>query len=279
MKILIVSSKEPVALEHSRLLSARLTIAGLDTQVVTYDPASKAPSATDSSELALVVVMGGDGTFLFAARMIGFASVPILGFNYGDLGFLSGNPERDEVELVVDALSGDLPIERRTTLDAVVTDSQGVEHELTALNEIAYTRGVGGHVVRYTLGVNGTNIATLKADGLVVATATGSTAYALSAGGPIVSPAYSGLVAVPLAPHSLSSRAIVTAPSDVIEVTMSGRSLDDASVFVDGLALDVRGAQQLVVRRGENEVYCVRGGDDFFTGVANIFFGGGHQTC
>lgn len=279
MKILLVPSIDPVAMEHARMLAARLTISGLDVEVSAFDPEKPAGRPVDAADIALVVPMGGDGTFLYAARLIGFASVPILGFNYGDLGFLSGNPARDEVELIVDALSGDLPIERRATLDAVVTDTKGVEHEFTALNEIAYTRGVGGHVVRYTLGVNGTPIATLKADGLVVATATGSTAYALSAGGPIVSPAYSGLVAVPLAPHSLSTRAVVTAPSDVIEATLSGRALDDASVFVDGRALDVRGARHILVRRGEREVLYVRGGDDFFSSVAHVFFGGGEQPC
>lgn len=279
MKILLVPSIDPAAGEHARLLAARLTIAGLDVEVSVFDPDNPARCPVDTSELALVVVMGGDGTFLYAARLIGFASVPILGFNYGDLGFLSGNPARDEVELIFDALAGELAIERRSTLDAVVTDTAGIAHEFTALNEIAYTRGVGGHVVRYTLGVNGTDIATLKADGLVVATATGSTAYALSAGGPIVSPAYNGLVAVPLAPHSLSTRAVVTAPSDVIEATLSGRALDDASVFVDGRALDVKGAQHILVRRGEREILYVRGGDDFFASVAYVFFGGSGQLC
>ena len=279
MKILLVPSIDPVAVEHARMLAARLTIAGLDVEMFSFDPQNPAPHAVEVADAALVVVMGGDGTFLYAARLIGFAPVPILGFNYGDLGFLSGNPARDELELIFDALSGDLPIERRSTLDAVVTDSRGVAHEFTALNEIAYTRGVGGHVVRYTLGVNGTPIATLKADGLVVATATGSTAYALSAGGPIVSPAYSGLVAVPLAPHSLSTRAVVCAPSDVVEATLSGRALDDASVFVDGRALDVKGAQHILVRRGEREILYVRGGDDFFASVAHVFFGGGDQPC
>lgn len=279
MKILLVPSVDAAALEHARLLAARLTIAGLDVETSVFNPDNPAKAPVDASRLALVVPMGGDGTYLHAAHLIDFTPVPILGFNYGDLGFLSGNPARDEVELIVDALAGELAVERRSTLDAVVTDGSGAEHEFTALNEIAYTRGVGGHVVRYTLGVNGTDIATLKADGLVVATATGSTAYALSAGGPILSPAYNGLVAVPLAPHSLSTRAVVTAPSDVVEVALSGRALDDASVFVDGRALDVHGARHILVRRGEREVLYVRGGDDFFASVAHVFFGGGEQSC
>ena len=277
MKILLVPSTAADALEHARMLAARLTIAGFDVQTSPLDLSS--PKTVDASDLSLVVPMGGDGTFLYAARLIGFAPVPILGFNYGDLGFLSGNPTRDEVALIDDALSGDLAFERRTTLDALIIDSDGAEHRYTALNEVAYTRGTSGHVVEYTVGVNGTDLATLRADGLVVATSTGSTAYALSAGGPIVSPAYSGLVAVPLAPHSLSSRAIVTAPSDVIEVAMRSRYLDETSLFVDGVALDVHGVASMTISRGEREVICVRGGDDFFTSVAHVFFEGGPKLC
>ena len=277
MKILLVPSTEPAAHEHARMLAARLTIAGFDVVTKPIEPTG--PGLSDVSDIALVVPMGGDGTFLYAAHLIGFAPIPLLGFNYGDLGFLSGNPTRDEVELIVDALSGDLALEHRTTLDALVTDSAGAQHRYTALNEIAYTRGASGHVVEYSLGVNGTDIATLKADGLVVATSTGSTAYALSAGGPVVSPAYSGLVAVPLAPHSLTSRAVVTAPSDVIEVAMRGRNLEEASLFVDGVPLEVRAAVSMVIRRGEREIVCVRGGDDFFTSVAHVFFGKGPDLC
>ena len=262
MKILLVPSTAADALEHARMLAARLTIAGFDVQTSPLDLSS--PKTVDASDLSLVVPMGGDGTFLYAARLIGFAPVPILGFNYGDLGFLSGNPTRDEVALIVDAL---------------IIDSDGAEHRYTALNEVAYTRGTSGHVVEYTVGVNGTDLATLRADGLVVATSTGSTAYALSAGGPIVSPAYSGLVAVPLAPHSLTSRAIVTAPSDVIEVAMRSRYLDETSLFVDGVALDVHGVASMTISRGEREVICVRGGDDFFTSVAHVFFEGGPKLC
>ena len=273
MKLLIVASVDAGAYERGRMLAARLATAGIDAQLCSVADADT--MTIDAAELALVVVLGGDGTFLSAARLIDYAAVPILAFNYGDLGFLSGNPDRDEVELIFDALSGDLALERRSTLDAVVTDAQGVCHTFTALNEIAYTRGASGHVVEYTMGINGTSIATLKADGLVVATATGSTAYALSAGGPVVSPAYSGLVVVALAPHSLVSRAIVTAPSDVIEVQMTGRSLAEASLFVDGRPMQVTAPTSMRISRGSKEIVFVRGGKDFFASVAHAFFGGG----
>ena len=271
--VLLIPSVTPAARERARLLAARLAVAGIEAAVQPVD--EPAAPAVDTRSLALAVPMGGDGTFLSAARALGFAPVPLLGFNYGDLGFLSGNPSRDELDLVVSALAGELPVERRSTLDARICALDGSELSITALNEVAYTRGASGHVVEYTLGINGTPVARLRADGLVVSTATGSTAYALSAGGPIVSPGYTGLVAVPLAPHALGSRAIVTAPSDVVEVAMGGRNIEEASVFVDGLALDVRGVSSITVTRGERELLLVQGGDDFFKSVSQVFFYGG----
>lgn len=271
--VLLIPSVTPAARERARLLAARLAVAGIEAAVQPVD--EPAAPAVDTRSLALAVPMGGDGTFLSAARALGFAPVPLLGFNYGDLGFLSGNPSRDELDLVVSALAGELPVERRSTLDARICALDGSELSITALNEVAYTRGASGHVVEYTLGINGTPVARLRADGLVVSTATGSTAYALSAGGPIVSPGYTGLVAVPLAPHALGCRAIVTAPSDVVEVAMGGRNIEEASVFVDGLALDVRGVSSITVTRGERELLLVQGGDDFFKSVSQVFFNGG----
>lgn len=280
MKVLIVPSDVPAAQEQAILLCARLGIAGIDAliQPLQKDDAPATPAAP-AEELALVVPMGGDGTFLYAARLIDFAPVPILGFNCGTLGFLTGNPKRDQVELVADALAGDLMIERRSTLDAVLTSADGEQHTFTALNELAYTRGASGRIVEYTYAVNGTRIAHLKADGLVVSTATGSTAYALSAGGPIVSPGYSGMVVVPLAPHALNARALVTAPSDVLEVNVTGRNLEESSLFLDGQPLPVKGVSAIEVHRGEREVRYVRGGDDFFTAVSHVFYGNQGEPC
>ncbi len=277
MKVLIVPSDVPSAQEQARLLCARLAIAGIDAIVQPLE--ENAALTVPVEELALVIPMGGDGTFLYAARLIDFAPVPILGFNCGTLGFLTGNPQRDQVELVADALSGDLLIENRSTIDALVTCTDGSQHNYTALNELAYTRGASGRIVEYTYAVNGTRIAHLKADGLVVSTATGSTAYALSAGGPIVSPGYSGMVVVPLAPHALNARALVTAPSDVLEVSMSGRNLEEPSLFLDGQPLPIKGIANIQVSRGEREVRYVRGGDDFFTAVSHVFYGSQGEPC
>ena len=270
MKVLLVPSADPQTVEAARLLAARLTVAGIDTEV--QPSQDKTAPVVPLAELALVVPMGGDGTFLAAARLIGFAEVPLLGLNYGRLGFLSGSPERDEIELVADALAGELPFERRTTVDVVLEDMDGARYEHTALNELAYTRGIKGHMIEYSYSVNGIPIASLRADGLIISTATGSTAYALSAGGPIMSPGYRGLLAVPIAPYTLNSRAMVLAPSDILEVELQGRDRADASVFVDGYNLDVHEYVRITAKRGAREVVFARGGGDFFTKVSEVFF-------
>lgn len=272
MKVLLVPSGNPEAVKSARYLAARLVIAGIDAEVQPPDVTDHPVVGID--ELALVVPMGGDGTFLAAVRLIEFSSVPLLAFNYGHLAFLSGNPERDEVELVTDALAGDVVFERRSTLQATITEADGAVTEVTALNELVYARGASGRVVEFTYGINGTNIAHLKADGLVISTATGSTGYALSAGGPVVSPGYEGLVVVPVAPHVLNTRAIVSAPSDVIEASVVDSGPGETSMFADGQSLMVKEPVAIQARRGEREVLFALGGGDFFTNVSRVFFGG-----
>lgn len=272
MKVLIVPSTREEVGASARYLASRLTIAGIETQVQPAELADDPVIPLD--EVALVVPMGGDGTFLRAVHLIDFAPIPLLALNYGTLAFLAGNPARDEVELVADALAGDIVFERRSTADVTIALPDGTVMRKTALNEVSYTRGRSGGMVEYRYGVNGITIAPIKADGLVVATPTGSTAYALSAGGPIVSPAYKGLVVVPVAPHSLNSRAMVLAPSDVLEVQVESMRCRDASLFVDGMIVDVDQPLGLEVARGERDVLLARGGDDFFRNVSRVFFGG-----
>lgn len=271
MKVLIVPSGNPEARDSAKLLSSRLLVAGIDAAV--QPPEGEAP-VVPLEDVALVVPMGGDGTFLAATRLIDFEPIPLLAFNHGTLAFLSGNPERDEVELVADALAGDVVFEHRSTMQATIEEADGTCREVTALNELVYARGASGRVVEYRYGVSGTNIAHLKADGLVISTATGSTGYALSAGGPIVSPGYKGLIVVPVAPHALNTRAIVAGPSDVIDVDVVDSGPGETSVFLDGQTLDVCEPVRIQARRGEKEVLFALGGGDFFSNVSRVFFGG-----
>ncbi|MEE0145997.1 MAG: NAD(+)/NADH kinase, partial [Senegalimassilia anaerobia] len=273
MHILIVrNNSNSQAIDASLLLVTYLTTQGIDYTVVDSSKLASplaAPELCDLFEhgVDMAVALGGDGTILRTARQVGFHGTPILGINYGRLGFLANPNEAGVMEPLVAALSGDAAHEVRTNLDIRVVcegeadpyadDGAGAEpdepREFFALNEVAVTRGANGRIIDFGLGVSGSHLANMRGDGLVVASATGSTAYALSAGGPLVAPGFTGLVAVPIAPHTLHSRAVVTAPSDVVEMDLSENQDDrDATLFIDGELVELdRPLRRLYVRRGD----------------------------
>ena len=276
MKVLLLASGSTQSIQSAQHLRSRLIAAGIDAYMQNLQ--EKKELSVPVEELALMVPMGGDGTFLAAAHLIDFAPVPLLGLNYGHLAFLSGSPERDEVELICDALCGDVVFERRATLDARITCEDGSSCTHTALNELAFTRGMSGHMVQYKYSVNGTLIANVQADGIITSTATGSTAYALSAGGPIISPGYKGLLVVPVAPHTILSRALVLSSSDVLELELLGEYIHEASLFLDGQVLNLESTpSHITCQRGEKEVLFACGGGDFFQNVASTFFQGNKE--
>lgn len=225
---------------------------------------------------ALAVALGGDGTILKAVHLLGDVPTPILGIKFGRLGFLSGaRPERarDAVEA---ALAGEAIVERRTTLGVEVIMGGRSVGAYRALNEVVVSRGQSGRMVTLDVLVSGHRVSRVNADGIIVATATGSTAYALSAGGPIVAPGFRGMVIVPVAPHTLRVRPVVTEPSDIIDITLPDRSRSDACLFVDGAATPCRrDIERIVVSRGEHDVPIVKlEGRDFYETVAEEFFEG-----
>lgn len=239
--------------------------------------------AAGSHLVDLIVVLGGDGTVLRAARMAGTSGVPIVGINFGHLGFLS-NPGDDGVVRVVDAaLSGDVVREERANLRVDLANiahggeaSGEISHIASyfALNELAVTRGSLGHVVELQVSVNGDRFANIRGDGVIIASSTGSTAYALSAGGPMVAPSYTGMVMAPIAPHSLRSRPLVTAPGEEVSIELSrDEATLSAGHFIDGELLDVGpGANLFRVRTGEKPTTLLRYKyDGFYSYAAKTF--------
>ena len=231
----------------------------------------------------LMVVLGGDGTVLRSARMVGTSGVPILGINFGHLGFLSNPSNGGVVQVVEAALAGNVVREERANL---VIEALRIESGLGAdaapkhlasyfaLNELAITRGNLGRVVGLSIAVNGDPFMSITGDGVVLASATGSTAYALSAGGPVISPAHRGMVMVPLAPHSLRSRAAVTAEGEVVAIDLrDDEPTRNASLFIDGTLLEPEVvANRFVVRTGERPTTLLRYGyDGFYSYAAKTF--------
>ena len=235
----------------------------------------------DLSDCGLVISLGGDGTLLRAARMVCYREVPILGLSYGHLGFLTAaSPEKDDILAVVsDALAGELHVSRRATLDCeIVTVDEGgnecTEH-CFALNDVALTRSPLSDMVEFDITVSDPHIDRLRGDGVVVSTATGSTGYALSAGGPIVSPDYAGMVCVPIAPHTIQARAFLTSPSDVVELKVSKDRPSIPAICVDGQFVMSEGeVESVIVRRGEADILLLDyGPESFYKSVSRVFYG------
>ncbi len=235
----------------------------------------------DVSSCDLVVSLGGDGTLLRAARIVGYAGVPILGISYGHLGFLTAAGPDDLVGAVADALAGELHASRRATLDVecefVCDDGTTLTTHSFALNDFALSRGGAGDMVEFDVAVSGKHIDRLRGDGFVVSTATGSTGYALAAGGPIVTPEFTGMVCVPIAPHTIMARAFLTSPADVVEIEMSAERPAMRHFFVDGQP--VRRERDSVgvrarVRRGPGDIVLLdRGAQSFYDSVSRVFYG------
>lgn len=282
MRVLLVpNTLNQSATQAAAELVTWLSAAGIEPVMSTGDAEmcelpQTAAAPSDLGELALAVALGGDGTILKAFHLLGEGQVPLLGVKFGRLGFLSGADGPTMREAVEAALAGEVRIERRATLKADIVMDGRVTGSYRAMNEVVVSRGASARVIAVELSIDGHRITEFRGDGIVVATATGSTAYALSAGGPVVAPGHGGMVVVPVAAHTLRSRAIVTGSSDAIEIALPDPLRSDACVIVDGdLAPCRRAIERLVVTRGENDVSLVKLiGRDFYETAADEFFGG-----
>ena len=245
------------------------------------DQRSKIDSVPDIDGADLVISLGGDGTLLRAARIVNYREIPILGLSYGHLGFLTAaSPEeKDVLSVVSDALAGELHVSRRATLacDVFSVNEDGSDDLVRsfALNDMALTRGPLSDMVEFDMSVSGHHIDRLRGDGVVVSTATGSTGYALSAGGPIVSPDYSGMVCVPIAPHTIQARAFLTSPSDVVEISVSKDRPSVPAIAIDGQFVTCLGTVERVnVKRGPGDVLLLDyGPESFYNSVSRVFYG------
>ncbi len=305
MHIVVVrNNANPQAIEASLLLSAYCQSQGIESDIVDatelnvgFEPDNLGCHGINEATVDLAVALGGDGTLLHAARLMANIAKPILGINFGHLGFLS-NPGTDGViDVLAGALSGDAVAERRANLSVEVVCEGEIDpytHELVgeivesdgigntgkrrsffALNELAITRGALGRMIEFSISIADAKLATMRGDGLVVATATGSTAYALSAGGPLVAPSYRGLVVVPIAPHSLQTRAVVTGDNDIVEVEMPDNAANrEATLFVDGeMLVFEHPVRRVYIKRGENDTTLLRyKAKGFYEHAAETFF-------
>ena len=181
----------------------------------------------------LILVLGGDGTILHTSRKAAEYQKPLLGINLGHLGFLA-EAEMANLPSILDSLScKSYKIDRRMMLEAKVIRNQQILKQELALNDVIVSKGVNGRIIHLNLKINGEFVSCYAADGLLVSTPTGSTAYSLSAGGPVIDPGMECLLVTPVCPHTLTSRPIVTHASSLIEIEGTDKNRD-IQISIDG---------------------------------------------
>ena len=231
-----------VSLEKQTALSTGITGYGA------LDPAAL------GRECDLAVVLGGDGTMLGIARQLARYGIPLVGINQGRLGFITDVSVGQFAEVLAPMLAGDFEVEHRTMLEGVVERDERTIFEALALNDVVVSRSHTASMIELRIDIGDEFMANLRADGLILASPTGSTAYALSAGGPILHPGIAGWVLAPIAPHTLSNRPIVLPDeSNVAIEIVAGR---DASVNFDMQSLaSLLPGDRIRVRRSQHRVH------------------------
>jgi NAD+ kinase len=213
----------------------------------------------------LLVVLGGDGTLLSMARAIGDLGVPILGVNLGGLGFLTATTLDEMLPALEAVLAGRMATEERMLLAARLVRGGQTIGEYSALNDVVITKSAMSRIVDLAVSVGGRHAISYRADGLIISTPTGSTAYNLSTGGPILFPTMDAVVLTPIAPHTLSNRPIVIPGAERIEVTL----LDDQDVMLtmDGqVGVPLRARDTVEVQQAATRIRLLRfPNKDFFS--------------
>lgn len=208
---------------------------------------------------SLAISVGGDGTFLRTARWLGGKEIPILGINTGHLGFLAEN-STDNIDDVVSLItSGNYSLEKRLVLEVSYADpnSASRQHDVQyALNEVAFLKGAAS-MIDIHVKADGFDLATYRADGLLVTTPTGSTAYNLSVGGPILAPTLESIVLSPIAPHTLTLRPVVIGGGSLIEATVESRA-PEFRLSVDGKSVSLPCGSPVTIKKAPHSVLTIR---------------------
>jgi NAD+ kinase len=223
-----------------------------------------------SRHLDLVVVLGGDGTLLSAARVTAALDVPLLGINLGSLGFLTEVPV-DSLYPMLDAIvQGHATVQHRALMQCELLRGEEVRGSFLVFNDAVVNKTALARLNTYDLYIDKVFVAAYRADGLIVSTPTGSTAYSLSAGGPVLMPTVNAFVITPVSPHSLTHRPLVV--PDSVEIDILLRSKEEAYLSLDGQpGMDLCDGDRVRCRRSEHQVNLFRSGSDFFQVLRSKF--------
>jgi NAD+ kinase len=270
---LVIRRDRPQALSIARGLCRWLRLQSVTVLAEAEPAAALAATPMTKSELArhadLIVVLGGDGTLLSIVRFMEGRETPILGINLGGLGFLTQATTEEAQASIARVLAGDYEVDRRITLEAMVrhTEDDGTirtSENFRALNDVVINKRALGRMLELEILADRQRFCSYRADGLIVATPTGSTAYALAAGGPIVFPTLEVIVLAPICPHMLSNRPVVLPDSCELEVRVKA-SDHDATLILDGQeAAPLGAADTAIIRKGKSAVALVRSPHPYF---------------
>ena len=214
----------------------------------------------DACDMAIAI--GGDGTMLKAARLLADHHIPLLGINRGHLGFLADIPAESVVEHLEQILAGNYVEDERFQLHCQVDRDNKTIIKSDAFNDVIIQRWNIAKLIQLTTYINGKLVNTQRSDGLIIASPTGSTAYALSGGGPILHPELDALVLVPICPHTLSNRPIVIAGDNTIEVVVGTPEIDNARLTCDGeIKCELVAGDRVIVRKKANKIRLIHPAD------------------
>ncbi len=252
---LVANITKPNAAALTQQLVAQFRRGG--AQILCERTTAEAAGLTDGLQLAevareagVLVVLGGDGTILHIARQLGSNVKPLAAVNTGRLGFLTTATTEETGEFVHAILSGHYAISHRRTVEAAFTDHEGRQVRQTGLNEAVVSRGAISRMIRLNVTINGTFVNGYSGDGLIVSTPTGSTAYSLSAGGPIVNPEAGVFCITPICPHAVANRSVVVNDDATIELMAAGTS-EELLLNIDGGApVPLNKEAPVILRRG-----------------------------
>jgi len=268
-KIGLVVKNESEAQAQGDRFAAWLTERGV--AVVRRDstaPEQNEPGASNDGapdDLDCVFVMGGDGTLLGAVRWLGGRAVPILGVKFGQVGFLAASAENNLYQVAGDILEGRFETVRRMRLTIEVLREGRVIEKETVLNDVVVNKGALARLADIRTEINGHYLTTYRADGLIVATPTGSTAYALAAGGPIVHPAVPCILLAPICPFTLTNRPLIIPESDSIKLTLAPKATDIFLTFDGQSGLPLCEQDEIRIRKSTKPVHMITiGGQNYF---------------
>ena len=266
---------EPMTTLVSHLTKAGVAVSAADDLSLDL-PVKRVPAQEVGAGSDLMISIGGDGAMLYAGNLAARHDVPLLGINRGRLGFLADVSPEQMLDTLDHVLAGAYEVESRLLLAARLHKADGATLEATAFNDVVLQRRESGRMVDVVASVAGKYVNTHSGDGLIIATPTGSTAYALSCGGPIIEPHLDAVVIVPICPHTLTDRPIVIAAGQSIEVRVLERKDTKAEVTVDGRTIDeIRPDDSLSISAAERRIRLIHPpGHDFFEILRNKLFWG-----